>query len=451
MERFERNIQERFRNFEDEPPQDAWNAIERRLTKSSGSRFIWYRVAAAVVFLIISMVSLWLLWPDMQPSEPFAGSYTYTTPIGPEPIDSGEYENAEKITGGRHERIIGVTPSVLLAESSGVSEMMPETTTAIAATPDELKTLEYNNELASAGSSPGEFLNRSDISKIFAENVLNDQQEDFFDRLDIVSVAQGNQSVLSIMGYIVPQQSFRYQRNSAFYPYEALESNIFSFALGVSMQYRINERWNMESGVAYNLIGQAVNDITAFSHPSMMPLYSTKGETISSHPQSMSTSMGGISFTDQSFYFADIASSRIFTLKGSYDEGNINLLNKSSSGLIQHFGYLEVPVIFRYLLIDRMLGVSVKSGIAANFLLTNNVYLQGSANTRSIGESTGVSPISWSGIGGVSFDYTVSDRVNISLEPTFTMFLTSMGQLRNLTRDTYPYTYSLFMGVKYDL
>lgn len=451
MERFERNIYERFHDFEAEPPQEVWYAIEGRLAKKSGKKFIWYRVAAAVAFLIVSIVSLWLLWPDMQTSDPLAGSYTYEAPIGPDPINFDDYDNAERSMNTVLEKPARVLPSIILAKSSGVSEMMPEATTSITVTPDVLNTLEYNNELASVGSFPGEPLHRSDVIEKFADNVLNGQQENISTGLDIGSVSQSSQSVLALSGYLVPQQSFRYQRNTATYPYEALESNIFSFALGVRVQYSINERWNVESGVGYNLIGQKVNDITAFSHPSMIPLYSTKGELINSHPQSMSTSMGGINFTDQSFYFADITSSRIFTLKGSYDESNINLLNKTSSGLIQHFGYVEVPVIFRYLLVDRILSVSVKSGIAANLLLTNNVYLQGSAYTRSIGESTGISPISWSGISGVSFDYPVSDRVMISLEPTFTMFLTSMGQFRNLTRDTYPYTYSLFMGVKYDL
>ncbi|MFN2395383.1 MAG: hypothetical protein ABR597_06810 [Bacteroidales bacterium] len=451
MEKFERNIQERFRNFEAEPPQDAWQAIEGQLVKKSGSKFTWYRVAAAVAFLIASIISLWLLWPDMQISDPLAGSSAYETPIGPQPIYFGENDNTERSMNAGIGMKTGNTPSILLAESSDASEMMPDATTTIDATPDELNTLVYNNELASIGTFPGEFLHRSDINRIFAENVLNDQQKSFLADLNVESDVRNGQSVFSLSGYLMPQQSFRYQGSSAPFPYETLESNIFTFALGMRFQYSINERWNIESGVGYNLIGQAINDIAAFSHPSMIPLYSTKGDIINSHPQSMSTSMGAINFTDQSFYFADITSSRIFTLKGSYDESNVNLLNKTSSGLIQHFGYLEVPVIFRYLLVDRLLSVSVKSGIAANFLLTNNVYLQGSAYTRSIGESTGVSPISWSGISGVSFDYPVSDRIRISLEPTFTMFLTSMGQFRNLTRDTYPYTYSLFMGVKYDL
>jgi len=95
--------------------------------------------------------------------------------------------------------------------------------------------------------------------------------------------------------------------------------------------------------------------------------------------------------------------------------------------------------------------MSLKSGIAANFLYNNNVYLQGSAYTHSIGESTVVSPLSWSGTGGLSFGYRISDRVNIALEPTFSMFLTPMGQFRSLTRETYPYNYSLFMGIRYKL
>ena len=451
MERFEKNIQTKFRDFQVQPPEEIWGAIENRLVQKQDKRFLWLRIAAAILLLVVSITSLVIYQPFGRIAEPMAEIYvpedeifsadseTITAEPGSEIIyESKKTETfaartSDTFTAETRRSDLDVTTDYL--HISGLSELYP---------------IGYNNQLAfQYAQEEGYSISSIIISETPDAQKIDEIKSELL-AFDIITPGP-TQRGFAFAAYLAPQQSFRYQRNIAPFPYEALESQIFSFAAGLKFHYNINSRWEVESGIGYNLIGQAVNGITAFSHPSMIPLYSSKGEVISSHPQSMSTSMGGINFKDQSYYFADIASSRIFALKGSYDDSNVNLLNKSASGLVQHFGYIEVPLVFRYRIIDRMFSMSVKSGIAANFLYTNNVYLQGSAYTRSIGVSTGVSPLSWSGTGGFSFGYPISDRVNIALEPTFSMFLTPMGQFRSLTRETYPYNYSLFMGIRYKL
>jgi hypothetical protein len=451
MERFEKNIQEKLSDFQVHPPEEIWGAIENRLVQKQGKKFLWLRIAAAILLLVVSITSLVLYLPFGRIAEPIAEIYVPEddlSPAGsePKPAQSGaeiisETDRTETLAARTVKSLTDETrrtDSELLTDYPGISGL------------SALKAKGYDNQLALQLTQKE---GQASFSLIANKSLDVQEPGDIRPELSLIdfettgSVQRG----FALAAYLAPQQSFRYQTNSAPFPYEALESEIYSFAAGVKFHFNINSRWEVESGIGYNLIGQMVNGIAAFSHPSMIPLYSSKGELISSHPQSMSTSMGGISFNDQSFYFADISSTRIFALKGSYDESNVNLLNKTASGLIQHFGYIEVPLVFRYKIIDRMLSMSVKSGIAANFLYTNNVYLQGSAYSRSIGESTGISPLSWSGTGGLSFGYPISDRINISLEPTFSMFLTPMGQFRSLTRETYPYNYSLFMGVRYNL
>jgi len=443
MERFEKNIQEKLHDFQVQPPEEIWGAIENRLVHKQGKKFLWLRIAAAILLLVVSITSLILYLPFGRIAEPMAEIYVPEDEIlhADSEIIS-ETEKTETLVARISETYTTETRRSdfdVMADYQGISGLT------------ELNPKGHNYQLAFQLNQEEGYASSSLIVKESLEAHEMDEIRSELLVFDAIKAPGSAKRGFAIAAYLAPQQSFRYQRNTAPFPYEALESEIFSFAAGVKFQYSINSRWEVESGIGYNLIGQAVNGIAAFSHPSMIPLYSSKGELISSHPQSMSTSMGGINFKDQSYYFADIASSRIFALKGSYDESNVNLLNKSASGLIQHFGYIEVPLVFRYKIIDRLFSMSLKSGIAANFLYNNNVYLQGSAYTHSIGESTVVSPLSWSGTGGLSFGYRISDRVNIALEPTFSMFLTPMGQFRSLTRETYPYNYSLFMGIRYKL
>ena len=451
MERFEKNIQEKLQDFQVHPPEEIWGVIENRLVHKQGKKFIWLRIAAAILLLIVSITSLVLFLPFGLKDEPIAEIYVPEDEFSPVDFKPLTTEPGAVIISETDmmETLAAITDKTLTAETRRTDSDVLIDYSGISGL-SSLNPKGYDNQLA----FQNDFIQTYVGSSLRVEKSLGalelDKTSPELLAFDVITPGS-RQRGFALAAYLAPQQSFRYQTNTAPFPYEALESEIFSFAAGVKFHYNINSRWEVESGVGYNLIGQMVNGIAAFSHPSMIPLYSSKGELISSHPQSMSTSMGGINFNDQSFYFADISSSRIFALKGSYDESNVNLLNKTASGLIQHFGYIEVPLVFRYKIIDRLFSISVKSGIAANFLYTNNVYLQGSAYTRSIGESTGVSPLSWSGTGGLSFGYPISNRINIALEPTFSMFLTPMGQFRSLTRETYPYNYSLFMGVRYKL
>jgi hypothetical protein len=256
-------------------------------------------------------------------------------------------------------------------------------------------------------------------------------------------------SNFTLAAYFAPQQTYRFQSNNVSNPMHSLESEILSFTSGMMIKYRLGKRLEIQSGLGFNRIGQSVNDIASFSHPSNMPLYSNDGATIGAHPQSMSTSMGGIIFNDQSLYFADIGSSRIITLKGSYNDSNVNLLNKSGTGLIQHFEYLELPLSLRYKLLDKQLDVSAKAGIAANYLLSSKVYLQGTQFSSPIGESVGISKFNFAAMGGLVFSYPLTSQMDINIEPTASMFIRPIGQVKNLSNETYPYAWSVLMGISY--
>ena len=348
MEKFERNIQEKLRDFQVQPPEEIWSAIENQLVQKQGKKFLWLKIAAAILLLVVSITSLVLYLPYGRIAEPLAEIYLLEDDLLSPWSETLVVESGSEILSATDEAepVIGRTSELRLVEVRSTDSDYPADYSGISGL-IVLNPIGYDNQLAFQYAQEEGFSISSIIFSEIPDAQKFDEVKSELMAFDIITPGS-TQRGFALAAYLAPQQSFRYQRNTASFPYEALESQIFSFAAGLKFHYNINSRWEVESGIGYNLIGQAVNGVTAFSHPSMIPLYSSKGELISSHPQSMSTSMGGINFKDQSYYFADIASSRVFALKGSYDESNVNLLNKSASGLIQHFGYIEVPLVFRY-------------------------------------------------------------------------------------------------------
>ncbi len=449
MDRFERHIQDKLKNYEVDPPAELWDAIESQLPGENSKSLPWYRMAAAAALLLaIASISLVLL---MRSGD------TFSPPLAMEQIapvsedirgmpmtptsettstQTSWVSQANESTA--YQQDLKTQPHTALTEKEVPEQPILAGTTLSEAVIQSLTSLPLE-------SKPGVLNQTYTLAQLEAPVKTKARQT------LTVDAAKSPTSAFGLSAYFAPQHSYRYQRQSAPRHSQSLESEIMSFATGVNVSYKINNRWKIQTGVGYNRIGQKINDVAVYAHPSMMPLYSNKGQTIERHPQSMSTSMGGIHFTNQRFYFADIGATRVNTLKSGYDSSIINLLNKAGSALVQHIDYIELPVVGQYKVLDRQVSVSLKAGVTTNYLAANSVYLYGGSQKEEIGKTVGINNFSWSGTGGLILAYPLGNHLHIQIEPTMNMFITPIGQVRNLTSKTYPYTYSVFMGFSYDL
>ncbi len=469
MDRLEKDIQKRLDNYEVEPPAELWSSIENRLDEKAYARAGIRRkrmtaVAAAALLFLLSASAL-LLNQLGVPVEPIAQETTPTTsqPAAPEAPDSqsSSTEATAAVSSTDTQRELPITTSTFTPQKS-------QALVALKENKEQPGTLDFREQPMIADVAIRSALPSfsAETASLVAENhelaaaqiqlpgnLEAAGKEEISNRMDfaLANADQAGNSSFSLATFFAPQQSYRYQNRNTPNPMQALESEIMTFAAGLHVNYKVNNRWEIQSGLGYNRMGQRVNDIATFSHPSMMALYSKDGASINEHPQSMSTSMGGIVFTDQSLYFADISSSRIITLKGSYDESIVNLLNKTGTGLIQHFEYLEMPVNARYKFWQKGFDIYAKAGLSANYLLSANVFLPEQIQSTPIGTVVGINKLNFSGMAGLAISYPVTNRVSLNLEPTASMFLTPMGNVRNLTRETHPYSWSVLMGVSYSL
>ncbi len=465
MNKFDNEIKRKLKDLEVEPPQEIWSAIENRLdNKQKAPVFFWRKFAAAAALLILLVSASVFYFSRLFTSPQVADSAIPSA-------DSDQTSTKQTLSPQNKEAtkiIASVGDDMIASHNQLLSDRENATAKNSASTTNEKVLPTHENGFVETPSfhileklpSLTSYINTYKLPNNRIVLAFNSPVSNTPNRLKTIITDQNNDlafsmasSALSISGYFAPQQSYRFQYGSGSSGFsESLESEIMSFATGLNINYKLNNRWELQSGLGYNIIGQRVNDIASFSHPSMMPLYSNDGNTINSHPQRMSTSMGGIVFTDQSLYFADVSSTRIITLKGSYDESIVNLLNKNGTGLIQQFEYLELPLSARYKLFEYGVTVYAKAGVIANYLLSGKVYLMDNMpSDNPIGHSVGISKFNFTGMSGLAFSYPLTNRMQLNLEPTATMFFRPMGQVRNLTNKTYPYSWSVYMGVSYKL
>jgi hypothetical protein len=122
-------------------------------------------------------------------------------------------------------------------------------------------------------------------------------------------------------------------------------------------------------------------------------------------------------------------------------------LQPVNNSLDQNFSYLELPVILKYKILDKTIGINLIGGLSYNLLVSNSVYTTVDGTKYSIGKTEGLNPLTLSSSLGMGMEYNLSGKLSLNLEPTFRYYLNPF----NVTTGSFihPYSFGIFSGVSY--
>ncbi|WP_026977460.1 outer membrane beta-barrel protein [Flavobacterium tegetincola] len=201
---------------------------------------------------------------------------------------------------------------------------------------------------------------------------------------------------------------------------KTFENNL---SVGIGVQYAVNKKLSVRSGVNKVSLGYGTNDVVFF------------GGINSSGVSNLSTTMATSNIEV-------ISANNIAALRPFED----NLLNTESGVLNQRMGYYEVPLELSYAVVDRKIGVRVIGGLSTLFLNENSVSVQSANTTMSLGKANNLNDIHFSGNAGVGFNYKFWNSFEAHFEPTFKY------QFNTFSRDAgnfKPYFVGLYTGVSF--
>lgn len=220
------------------------------------------------------------------------------------------------------------------------------------------------------------------------------------------------------------------------------EQPLFSYSGGVSFSYKISKRFSIQSGLYYSSLGQKVDGINSFSG------FSQYNETKGSHSFEVLTANGTVYANNPDVFLSANGAERIVTAytKDIFDPKKASLQPVGSS-LDQNFSYLEFPVVLRYKLVDKTIGINLIGGLSYNVLVNNSVTTTLNGSIYPVGDTKGLNPLSLSSSLGMGMEYNISNKLSLNLEPTFRYYLNPFS----VTTGSYihPYTFGIFSGVSY--
>lgn len=442
-------------------PVHAWNRLDSALNVSSFRKsLIYIRLAAASVLILIA----------------FGAGYYYSLYVNQSP---SIVEKETPVTAP--EENAGSNP-----ELSSQALGLPDTT------PNEVENPEFTSTSSTADLSPSEKLtSRQDIEVVLNAEpeknlILTESQNSSSDELVQTNVSQlafldigriepgesslaiqnttktnysslelypdygnfvpyeledykgGKKKQLALGAQFAPVKSYReispnYGSNAASgnqdpeADYNNTEEALNSYAGGLNIDYNFSGNWSFQSGMYFSRIGQVNSDGLQFD--------AKNNELILS---SISTSTGNINV------IIDRVPENVRKITSPKD--TIDMSGVENVRIVQNFDLLEIPFLLRYKILNRKLSMSFSGGLSPAYLLDNSTYLELEDRKYDVGNSGNLNSMIFNTSLGLGIEYLFTDKLSISLEPTFKY---SLNPINNNSDFSYhPYSFSWFTGIR---
>lgn len=461
MQNKENHIDEVFRNkllnYEVAPPPAVWDRVAASMDNSKKKRrMIWLWRSMAAAMLALAFTGAWHFANRSIEQQYFTAQI--------EEIN-GSQEQHELITlpleqSAREQTT--ATETLKPIGSKALANKKPETASLkterqlfASAKPLARKTVFLKNNLPSSNllSIGNHDINEADKA-IIAANLIALSHEKATPNNQKERWAVGIKGSPIYNNEQVNFGDFREKEYAPLFGEDALSNNVntsykMSLAGGVNVSYKANDKISLTTGVHYNEVTQESASV-GISYIGQNWLYNSNEQ-----------------LRDEAMYAGDKSS--VYTennviLNTQTGVANINLtpglqLNQVSktdalaNDMVENYdlkqlaGYIEIPFLMRYQLIDKQIGLYFLGGINTNLLISNNILVYNEQNIVGKGATEGLRDLAFSSSIGVGLNYELSKHFSLSFEPTVKLFLNTLN-----TQNRYnskPYTLGVFSGISY--
>jgi opacity protein-like surface antigen len=432
------NIDILFRNglkdYEVLPPPEAWNYIRPAVRKRQQPIIVLR--AAAMIAVIISLSFLAYRW-SMEISSGLANNSLIFNPesdapalVNPGPAvlrsEPGNPFQTSLLSDSRPVILDENNTSTNSAAISSRENVSQETTEALA--------VRYNPEKRKSGLM-------ALISPLTNSPVIEEYPIQYLPE-DPVEVPTDRWTIAALVSPTY-YSSFSSDNNTMAENLRSGEQPLFSYSGGVSLSYKVNKRFSVQSGLYYSSFGHQLAGISSFG--GFQQYVYSKND----HNFEVLTTSGTIYTSNNDIYLDDnLSSDRIISRCNNdlFDPAKANLQYLDNS-LRQNFSYLEFPVFLKYKIVDKAIDFNLIGGLSSNLLVSNSVYTTSNSGKYQVGKTEGLNMITFSSSLGMGMEYSFTSNLSLNLEPTFRYYLNPFSEMSGMK--IHPYSFGIFSGLSY--
>ncbi len=471
LKQFEENYKIEAGKQEVAPPQEMWDKIASSLdAKKPAKRIMLFRIAAAAAILIGVLLSgILFMLPDTNDDKLLLSDSKEATSRSSSENEKTTSQNLEQASSKHKEEIKETTISDISSYKENISAFTAAGTSSahiktdsiydvkeFSTKPIQLEKITHKPEV------PFFTTNKVKVKTLIAQTSRDHWKERFnvnyFDSQNkaVESTTFNKERKFHICGSISPVYSFRQtggSRNmiepsfSANYSYQ--EKGVLYPGGGLNLNLQLNKKWSLESGVRYARLGQEVNN-----HINNEQFYSVTADFASSENSSLKqmslyNSMGNIKQHRQASEYSSEILNTDNPQRLLLGFGAFNNYDDEKGQLEQLIDYIEVPITLRYSLLSRHVKISLATGLSTNWLISNNVYVLTNNERKKIGETEGLSSMSWSTHAGINLAIPLFGPLSFSMEPRINYFLSDINL--DYPVKFKPYSFGIYSGIQYTI
>jgi hypothetical protein len=449
----DRLFQEKFKDFEVPPSNSVWNNISTELQNNrKGKKAIpvWWRIAGIAAALLL----LFTLSKFMQNNNAKTTTPLNETIVDVDPNTDNDLQDVINKENNVFEDFKSSNSSVtnpittpaqndnsttksedniatVIAENT-TSELIQEKTDTVLNNDNDSKetTVPMVTAFTNTNDNVGDedAIEAEEINPIIEEEKLSLTEE-------IAAIEEGNIEDddekferWSASSNIAPVYFNTLGKGSSIHPQFNSNSKTgnINMSYGISGSYAINKKLSVRAGVNKVNLGYSTNDVVVFinanspSNPQLLRnvQFNETGENISF-------------ISVEVFNFAQVP-------------GILNDFIKSS--IDQKLGFIEIPLELEYRISNKKMGINIISGFSALFLSDNEIYSVLDGNSTLLGQATNINNTSFSANFGLGFDFKISDKFNLTLEPVFKYQLNTFNSTSGNFK---PYFIGVYSGLSF--
>lgn len=418
----DRLYQEKFKNFEASPRRDLWKDIAVKLKEEERKKplipLYWSRLAGvAAVLAFILLLGDWMMQPLKNPVVNAEDKMLSPQEKAPIQLAATEEDSAPD-----QDPTMSLEPQELPGEPvSRFSHLLSEISSLTAS---GIRSFSGDDEASDMKLSKSEDKTAATEKKSLTE--LTSAQE--MEAVQLPGkISEGRIAIsthaapiyfgnLKSGNFIDP----RFDKNSS--------AGEITYAYGINISYELSERLKIRSGISKVAMSHNTNDIAI--HAVLNP-----------------RSIEAIDYRDD--LGIRIVNSSI-TWKGAPEpiasaiRSNLNNINEGS--LNQKLGFIEVPLEMEYALVDNRFSINLIGGASTFFLDENSVSISSGDIATVLGQANNLNDVSFSTNLGVGFDYLVSEKFRVNLEP---MFKYQINTYNSASGSYQPFFIGIYSGFSY--
>ncbi len=462
---FDKVIREKMEGFTPSPPANAFSNIKAQMevVATRKRRAVFIRIAMAAALIGIAMITGWLYTEtDNQGTKPLAEDKTIQKEEG-----VVTESNKKESTTYNPKKTVAVPAKETIVKSDISEDTRINNYAALPGITDEKEapgtireSMGQLNYLTARLIQVIPFEDRSEalrLSTVKKGTFSTPLSEDEKELIAMNTSANRKNDVPANSWKVGVQLAPGYSSNTSSHSEYYAQNMAYSgspgktnMGAGFSIAYKANKKWSIKSGLYYSQNGQDSKNSRAVSGqgsnlfftqaPADKEIFNT-AVNFSGGQMTMNSKAGIIEFTG-----TPQNTELLTTMDGKRAYSNTLLTQGEFS---QMFDFVEIPLYLSYQLLKSKIGIELLGGISANFLVGNNVYMNGPSGKENIGRTADISTLNYSGTLGAGVEYALGENISFSVEPRFSYFLNSINKRSDVRYR--PYRIGIYIGLNYEL